>query len=105
MKDVKERILEFISVGILKGSINGKIICLQGPPGVGKTSIAKGIAEALNRQFYRISLGGQYDVSELKGHRRTYVGSQPGKIIQAFKRTKFQNPLILLDEIDKVGSR
>jgi len=105
MKDVKDRILEFISVGILKGDITGKILCFHGPPGVGKTSIAKGIAEALNREFYRISLGGQYDTSELKGHRRTYVGSQPGKIINGLRRTKFQNPLILLDEIDKVGIR
>lgn len=71
MEDVKERILEFISIGILKGKINGKILCMVGPPGVGKTSIAKSISEALGREFYRISVGGQYDVAEIKGHRRT----------------------------------
>jgi len=103
MKDIKDRILEFIAVGILRGQTIGKIMCFLGPPGVGKTSIAKSIAEALNRDFFRISVGGQSDVAEIKGHRRTYVGSQPGRIIQGLRRCGSNNPLILIDEIDKVG--
>ena len=78
MKDVKDRILEFIAVGALKGSVQGKIICLNGPPGVGKTSIGKSIAASLGREFFRFSVGGMTDVSEIKGHRRTYVGAMPG---------------------------
>ena len=103
LDDVKKRILEFIAVSQLKGSTQGKIICLSGPPGVGKTSIAKSIARALNREFFRFSVGGLSDVAELKGHRRTYVGAMPGKAVQAFKKTKTENPLILIDEIDKMG--
>lgn len=103
LKDVKDRILEFIAVGKLLGAVDGKIICFVGPPGVGKTSIAKSIAKSLDREFYRFSIGGVSDVSELKGHRRTYVGALPGRIIQALKKTQSQNPLILIDEIDKVG--
>lgn len=103
LKDVKDRILEFIAVGKLLGSIDGKIICFAGPPGVGKTSVAKSIAKALNRKFYRFSIGGVSDVSELKGHRRTYIGALPGRIVAALKKTKTQNPLILIDEIDKIG--
>eukprot|EP00392_Amoebophrya_sp_AT5.2_P006732 g6744.t1 len=101
--DVKERILEFIGVGKLKGSVQGKIICLVGPPGTGKTSIGKSIAESLNREFYRFSVGGLHDVAEIKGHRRTYIGAMPGKLIQCLKQTKVNNPLILIDEIDKLG--
>jgi ATP-dependent Lon protease len=103
MEDAKDRILEFIAVGKLKGSVQGKIICLAGPPGVGKTSIGKSIARALNREYYRFSVGGLSDVAEIKGHRRTYVGAMPGKIIQALKTTSSFNPLILIDEIDKLG--
>uniref|UniRef100_A0A914LLP4 Lon protease homolog, mitochondrial n=2 Tax=Meloidogyne incognita TaxID=6306 RepID=A0A914LLP4_MELIC len=103
MKDIKERILEFIAVGILKKQTNGKILCFYGPPGVGKTSIAKSIARALNREYYRFSVGGMTDVAEIKGHRRTYIGAMPGKIIQCFKKVQAENPLILIDEIDKIG--
>jgi len=103
MDDVKDVILQFIAVGKLRGSVQGKILCLSGPPGVGKTSIAKSIAEALGRKFYRFSVGGLSDVSEIKGHRRTYVGAMPGKIIQCLKTTESSNPLILIDEIDKLG--
>jgi len=100
---VKERILEFIAVGKLKGSVQGKIICMVGPPGVGKTSIGKSIAHALDRQFYRFSVGGLSDVAEIKGHRRTYIGAMPGKLIQCMKSTGVSNPLVLIDEIDKIG--
>jgi len=103
LDDVKKRILEFIAVSQLKGTTQGKIVCLSGPPGVGKTSIAKSIARALNRKFFRFSVGGLSDVAELKGHRRTYVGAMPGKAVQALKKTKTENPLILIDEIDKMG--
>lgn len=103
MKDVKNRILEFIAVGKLLGKVDGKIICFVGPPGVGKTSIGKSIARALSRQFFRFSVGGMTDVAEIKGHRRTYIGALPGRIIQALKKCQTQNPLILIDEIDKIG--
>lgn len=103
MKDVKDRILEFIAVGKLLGKVDGKIICFVGPPGVGKTSIGKSISRALNRQFFRFSVGGMTDVAEIKGHRRTYIGALPGRIIQALKKCQTQNPLILIDEIDKIG--
>jgi len=103
MKDVKDRILEFIAVGKLRGTIEGKIICFVGPPGVGKTSIGKSIARSLNRQYYRFSVGGLTDVAEIKGHRRTYVGALPGRIIQALKKCQTENPLILIDEVDKIG--
>ncbi|KAL3910806.1 MAG: hypothetical protein SGILL_007548, partial [Bacillariaceae sp.] len=103
LDDVKDTILEFIAVGKLKGSVQGKIICLSGPPGTGKTSIAKSVAEALGREFYRFSVGGLSNVSEIKGHRRTYIGAMPGKIIQSLKTTGTFNPLILIDEIDKLG--
>ncbi|KAI9795130.1 MAG: ATP-dependent Lon protease pim1 [Peltula sp. TS41687] len=103
LKDVKDRILEFIAVGKLRGTVEGKIICFVGPPGVGKTSIGKSIARALNRQYYRFSVGGLTDVAEIKGHRRTYVGALPGRIIQALKKCQTENPLILIDEVDKIG--
>lgn len=103
MDDVKKRILEFIAVSQLKGSTQGKILCFYGPPGVGKTSIARSIARALNRQYFRFSVGGMTDVAEIKGHRRTYVGAMPGKIIQCLKKTKTENPLVLIDEVDKMG--
>ncbi|XP_061457847.1 lon protease homolog, mitochondrial [Rhineura floridana] len=103
MEDVKKRVLEFIAVSQLRGSTQGKILCFYGPPGVGKTSIARSIARALNRQYFRFSVGGMTDVAEIKGHRRTYVGAMPGKIIQCLKKTKTENPLILIDEVDKIG--
>jgi len=104
LSDIKDRILEFIAVGQLTGSVDGRIICFVGPPGTGKTSIAKSIARALNREFYRFSVGGLSDVSEIKGHRRTYVGAMPGKIVQCMKQTNVSNPLLLIDEIDKLAS-
>ncbi|XP_038130551.1 lon protease homolog, mitochondrial [Cyprinodon tularosa] len=103
MDDVKKRILEFIAVSQLRGSTQGKILCFYGPPGVGKTSIARSIARALNRQYFRFSVGGMTDVAEIKGHRRTYVGAMPGKMIQCLKKTKTENPLVLIDEVDKIG--
>jgi ATP-dependent Lon protease len=104
LEDVKERILEFIAVGAFKGEISGSIILLVGPPGVGKTSIGKSIAHALGREFYRFSLGGMRDEAEIKGHRRTYIGAMPGKFVQALKQVKVANPVIMLDEIDKIGA-
>lgn len=104
LKDVKERILEFLAVGIHKGEVAGSIILLVGPPGVGKTSIGRSIADALGRKFYRFSVGGIRDEAEIKGHRRTYIGAMPGKFLQAVKDTGTANPLIMLDEIDKIGA-
>jgi ATP-dependent Lon protease len=103
LKDVKERIIEFLAEGTFKGDVGGSILLLLGPPGVGKTSVGRSIAEALGRQFYRFSLGGMRDESEIKGHRRTYIGAMPGKLAQALKEVEVENPVIMLDEIDKLG--
>jgi ATP-dependent Lon protease len=105
MDDVKNRILEFIAVGKLKHSVQGKILCFVGPPGVGKTSIGESIASSLSRKFHRIALGGDRDTSTLKGFRRTYVGAVPGKIVRALKTTEVENPVLLIDEVDKIGQR
>ncbi len=102
--DVKNRIIEFLAVGVMRGEISGSIILLVGPPGVGKTSIGRSIAQALGRKFYRFSLGGMRDEAEIKGHRRTYIGAMPGKFIQAIKEVEVANPVIMLDEIDKIGA-
>jgi ATP-dependent Lon protease len=104
LDDVKDRIIEFLAVGALKQEISGSILLLVGPPGVGKTSIGRSVASALGRKFFRFSLGGMRDEAEIKGHRRTYIGAMPGKFIQAIKEVGVANPLIMLDEIDKIGA-
>ncbi|GHD43659.1 ATP dependent PIM1 peptidase. Serine peptidase. MEROPS family S16 [Marinobacter persicus] len=104
LDDVKDRIVEFLAEGTFKGEVSGSILLLVGPPGVGKTSIGRSVADALGREFYRFSVGGMRDEAEIKGHRRTYIGAMPGKFVQALKDSKVANPVIMLDEIDKIGS-